>query len=450
MQLEMNLELLDAKNTAAKKSTGGTKKEHDQDSRVIRFIDLFAGMGGTRLGFERACQELGLKHACTFTSEIKSHATKAYSENFSDDRIAGDITAIDPKQIPAFDFLLAGFPCQPFSAAGKRKGLRDDRGNLFFNIVDILEAKRPTGFLLENVDGLVTDNNGETIALIEHELCALGYKISWRVLNASDFGIPQQRKRLYITGHMRKTVDLGNFTPVKKTCSVAIEQNVFDRPIAFGQLLRKHFSHEKLQGMSIKDKRGGSSNIHSWDIEYKGSVTPTQKQLLNAMMTQRRQKKWAIAKCMAWMDGMPLTHDEIASFFPAADLQSMLDDLARKGYIKFEHPKSLHVINGVRTRVQDPRIPKGYNIVTGKLSFPLTKILHPNEFSPTLVATEAGKIGVSLPQGVRPITVREGLRLSGFPDTYNLNSIAYKEAFDLLGNTVMPPVISAVAKRLLA
>ena len=128
----------------------------------------------------------------------------------------------------------------------------------------------------------------------------------------------------------------------------------------------------------------------------------------------------------------------------------MLDDLVKKDYVKFEHPKSLHIHNGIKTRVPDPRIPKGYNIVTGKLSFPLTKILHPDEFSPTLVATEAGKIGVSLPQGVRPITVREGLRLSGFPDTYHLNSIAYKEAFDLLGNTVMPPVISAVAKRLLA
>lgn len=450
MQLEMNLELLDVKNTVAKQNVGATKKEPAHDSRVVRFVDLFAGMGGTRLGFEQACQELGLKHACTFTSEIKSHATRAYSENFSDDRIAGDITAIDPKQIPAFDFLLAGFPCQPFSAAGKRKGLRDDRGNLFFNIIDILEAKRPTGFLLENVDGLVTDNNGETIALIEHALCALGYKISWRVLNAADFGVPQQRKRLYITGHLRKTVDLSDFAPLKKTCSAAIERDVFERPFAFGQLLRKHFSHEKLQGQSIKDKRGGESNIHSWDIEYKGSVTSEQKKLLNAMMTQRRQKKWAIAKGMAWMDGMPLTHDEIASFFSAHNLQGMLDDLVQKGYVKFEHPKSLHVTNGVRVRVPDPRIPKGYNIVTGKLSFPLTKILHPDEFAPTLVATEAGKIGVSLPQGVRAITVREGLRLSGFPDTYNLNSIAYKEAFDLLGNTVMPPVISAVAKRLLA
>jgi DNA (cytosine-5)-methyltransferase 1 len=450
VQLEMNLELPEAKKTGKGKLFGSGKNNQSSDSRVIRFIDLFAGMGGTRLGFEQACQDLGLKHACTFTSEIKNHAVKAYSENFADDRIAGDITAIDPKNIPAFDFLLAGFPCQPFSAAGKRKGLRDDRGNLFFTIVDILQAKRPTGFLLENVDGLVTDNDGQTMAMIEHELCALGYKISWRVLNAADFGVPQQRKRLYITGHLSRTTDLAGFGPVIKTCGVAIENNIFDRPMPFGQTLRKYFSHQELLGKSIKDKRGGESNIHSWDIEYKGAVTHAQKQLLKAMMTQRRQKKWAIAKGMDWMDGMPLTHDEIATFFPHKDLQAMLDDLVAKKYIKFEHPKSLHIKDGIRSRIPDPRIPKGYNIVTGKLSFPLTKILHPDEFAPTLVATEAGKMGVSLPQGVRPITIREGLRLSGFPDNYALNSISYKEAFDLLGNTVMPPVITAVAKRLLA
>lgn len=446
----MNLDLIDDKKVGLKKKPVHLGKESALDTRVIRFIDLFAGMGGTRLGFEQACQELGLKHACTFTSEIKHHAVKAYSENFADDRIAGDITAIDPSSIPAFDFLLAGFPCQPFSSAGKRKGLRDDRGNLFFNIVDILEAKKPTGFLLENVDGLVTDNDGETIALIEHELCALGYHINWRVLSAADFGVPQQRKRLYITGHLKRRVNLDDFEVCINTCSQAIEYEEFTQPHPFGKLLRKYFSHHELQGKSIKDKRGGSANIHSWDIDYKGPVSDEQKELLNAMMTQRRQKRWAVAKGMHWMDGMPLTFDEIASFFPAKNLQVMLDDLTLKGYVKFEHPKSLHIHNGIRTRVPDPRIPKGYNIVTGKLSFPLTKILHPDDFAPTLVATEAGKIGVSLPQGVRSITVREGLRLSGFPDTYSLNSISYKEAFDLLGNTVMPPVITAVAKRLLA
>lgn len=131
----MNLEVTEAKKTRVKLESNTGSIKLGIDSKVIRFIDLFAGMGGTRLGFEMACQELGLKFACTFTSEIKPHAVQAYSENFSDDRIAGDITAIDPQNIPEFDFLLAGFPCQPFSSAGKRKGLRDDRGNLFLTLL---------------------------------------------------------------------------------------------------------------------------------------------------------------------------------------------------------------------------------------------------------------------------------------------------------------------------
>lgn len=417
--------------------------------RVVRFIDLFAGMGGTRVGFEQACQQLTIPSACVFTSEIKPHALQAYTLNFGDDQIAGDITAIDPGKIPNFDFLLGGFPCQPFSSAGKRLGLRDDRGNLFFNIVDILKTKSPSGFLLENVDGLAKDNEGHTIAMIEAELQSLGYFVSWAILDASDFGVPQQRRRLYIVGHKTKQISLTNFEVKKSSCGPLIEENAPIAPTAFAKLLRQHYSTKQLQGKSIKDKRGGSDNIHSWDIEYKGAVSSAQKKLLNQMLTQRRQKKWAAAKGIAWMDGMPLTLNEIATFCSHPDLQTMLDDLVTKGYVRFEHPKTLVEIGGAMVRRQDPRIPKGYNIVTGKLSFPLTKILHPNGIAPTLVATEAGKLGVALEKGVRAITVREGLRLSGFPDSYQLDHLAYKDAFDLLGNTVMPPVICAIVKRLL-
>jgi DNA (cytosine-5)-methyltransferase 1 len=431
------------------KQTSSSQRKASK-KRVIRFIDLFAGMGGTRVGFEQACQELKLACACVFTSEIKPHALKAYALNFGDDHIAGDITAIEPEKIPNFDYLLGGFPCQPFSSAGKRLGLKDDRGNLFFNILEILRAKKPTGFLLENVDGLAKDNDGHTIAMIEAELQALGYQVSWAILDASDFAVPQQRRRLYIAGHVNKKIDLTNFEVIKRSCGESIERNAPIATTPFAKLLREHYSAKQLEGKSIKDKRGGSENIHSWDIEYKGPVSSTQKKLLNQMLTQRRQKKWAIAKGMAWMDGMPLTLDEIASFFPHPKLKAMLDDLVVKGYVRFEHPKALVDIAGTATRRPDPRIPKGYNIVTGKLSFPLTKILHPEGIAPTLVATEAGKLGVSLPNGVRAITVREGLRLSGFPDSYQLDHLSYKDAFDLLGNTVMPPVICAVVQRILA
>ena len=132
----------------------------------LKFIDLFAGMGGTRIGFEQACESVKLKSKCVFTSEVKEHAIKAYKENFQDDEVFGDITKIEPNDIPDFDYLLAGFPCQPFSHAGSRKGFLDTRGTLFFDVERILEAKKPEGFLLENVEGLESHDNGKTLKVI--------------------------------------------------------------------------------------------------------------------------------------------------------------------------------------------------------------------------------------------------------------------------------------------
>ncbi len=124
--------------------------------KKITFIDLFAGLGGTRIGFEQACTEHNLKAECVFTSEIKPYAVKIYEHNFSGDMVHGDITKIKETEIPDFDFLLGGFPCQAFSNAGKRAGFDDARGTLFFDVVRILKEKKPKGFLLENVEGLVS------------------------------------------------------------------------------------------------------------------------------------------------------------------------------------------------------------------------------------------------------------------------------------------------------
>ena len=149
------------------------------------------------------------------------------------------------------------------------------------------------------------------------------------------------------------------------------------------------------------------------------------------------------------MDGMPLTIEEIKTFYDHPDLEVSLMDLTKKGYLTFEHPKMKVVINGIAKRVPHTTAAKGYNIVAGKLSFPLAKIIDPNDVAPTIVATEAGKIGVATEKGIRSITVQEGLRFSGFPSNYKITETDYAKAFDLIGNTVMPPVIKAVALRLL-
>lgn len=158
------------------------------------------------------------------------------------------------------------------------------------------------------------------------------------------------------------------------------------------------------------------------------------------------------------MDGMPLTLKQIQTFAPSNnlfqsyDLKEMLDDLVDKGYLRFEHPKKLvkEVLeNGVITsRVYDETKPKGYNIVTGKLSFEINKILNPNDIAPTLVATDMSKIVVPDGKGVRKLTIREGLRIFGYPDSYEI-PVKINFAYDLLGNTVVVPVLKAISDRIL-
>lgn len=161
--------------------------------KKLKIIDLFAGIGGIRLGFEKIGAE------CVFSSEWDKHAQEMYEANFGE-KPFGDINNINPEDIPNHDFLLAGFPCQPFSIAGKQLGFADTRGTLFFNIEKILEEKQPYGFLLENVSRLVTHDKGRTFKVIIDKLENLGYTVYYKVLNTIDYGIPQLRKRIYIVG----------------------------------------------------------------------------------------------------------------------------------------------------------------------------------------------------------------------------------------------------------
>ncbi len=168
----------------------------------FRYIDLFAGIGGIRIPF----QELGGE--CVFTSEWDSFAQKTYKMNFGGE-IWGDITKVDEKKdIPDFDILLGGFPCQPFSQAGLHKGFSDTRGTLFFDIERILKSKRPKAFLLENVKQLRGHDKGRTYKVIEEHLRDLDYTVDSAVLRAGDFGVPQNRERIYIVGFDKKYFDL--------------------------------------------------------------------------------------------------------------------------------------------------------------------------------------------------------------------------------------------------
>lgn len=166
----------------------------------LRIIDLFAGVGGIRLGFQQAAAEFGISTRCVLSSEIDRWACMTYQKNFGEDPFC-DVTEIDEKKIPDFDVCLAGFPCQAFSIAGKRGGFEDTRGTLFFDVARIIKEKRPGAFLLENVKGLVNHRGGKTLETILNTLREdLGYTTYFQVLNAKDYGLAQNRERIYIVG----------------------------------------------------------------------------------------------------------------------------------------------------------------------------------------------------------------------------------------------------------
>lgn len=432
--------------------------------KVVKFIDLFSGMGGIRLGFEQAFKKAGYNTKCVLTSEIKEAAIKAHELNFPGEKIEGDVTKIETKNIEDFEFLLAGFPCQAFSVAGKQRGFADTRGTLFFEVERILRDKKPYGFILENVEGLVThdkenvsDKIGRTLSTIIHSLETMGYVVNWKVLDAKDFGLAQTRNRIYIVGTLKDKISLDNFKKKSKSFGRVQENGLPTIDDAFTQALLAIYQPQELYGKSIKDKRGGENNIHSWELGIRGQTTIAEKNLLNRLLKERRKKHWAEIIGIDWMDGMPLTVEQIRTFYDSDQLEQMLQNLLEMGYLVYEHPKKKVTVTNEdgrssSERVPDETKPKGYNIVTGKLSFEFSQILDPLTTTPTMVAMDMERVGVVDGNGIRRLTLNEGLALFGYPKKYSLEiydteSKRRKAGFDLLGNTVCVPVIQAVAER---
>lgn len=189
------------------------------------FIDLFAGIGGFRIPL----QDLGGR--CVFSSEINAYAQKSYQLNYGDTP-HGDITKLDISTIPKHDVLTAGFPCQPFSISGKMKGFEDTRGTLIYNVFQVIEKHQPKVVFLENVKHLMHHNKGQTLRTILTHLEELGYRVAWQLLNASDFGVPQNRERIVIVASKTKLFD---FSAIK-TQPKPILKDFLDRKAHFEYL----------------------------------------------------------------------------------------------------------------------------------------------------------------------------------------------------------------------
>ena len=226
------------------------------------FIDLFAGIGGIRLGFEAAGGH------CVFSSEFDENACKTYEANFGE-HPSGDITKIDAKDIPDFDILLGGFPCQAFSIIGKKEGFENETcGTLFFEIERILKEKQPKAFMLENVRNLTAHDKGNTFKVIRTHLEALGYTVYAKVLNALDYGVPQKRERIIIVG-FKDNVPFSFPEPVpmseRKTLKDILETDVDE----------KYYVKERIRDsrlMRLKDPNYPKPYISHENMA--GSITP--------------------------------------------------------------------------------------------------------------------------------------------------------------------------------
>lgn len=411
---------------------------------MIRFVDLFAGIGGIRQGLELALRKNGIDFECVFSSEIDKKAQETYVLNYKE-KPTGDIREV--QSLPAHDVLLAGFPCQAFSYAGKQKGFADTRGTLFFEIERLLaaSAKKPPLLLLENVRGFTTHDNGRTFATVVSRLNSLGYQVETLLLNSSNFGVPQNRIRVYlICSYQRKASismlsnlgasdshqfkknieqnDLFNESQqifVRNVIEPEVDQRYWCSPKFIGQLkdALQGKPFESLHGVRMIDYRGGNS-LHSWELGTKGHCSSEERALMNAIIGNRRKKHFGVEQ-----DGKELTIEQIKTFWEDANLEGLLASLVSKGYLRV--------------------IKNKYNPTCGNMSFEVFKFLDPDSISITIVTSDAHRLGIVQNGLPRRITPRECARLQGFPDSFILNpndAFAYRQ----LGNSVSVPVITAI------
>jgi DNA (cytosine-5)-methyltransferase 1 len=415
-------------------------------NRKLKFVDLFAGVGGIRLGLEEVLRKNSIDFECVFSCEIHPKAQETYALNYGDVPHS-DIREV--KSLPPHDVLLAGFPCQAFSYAGKQKGFADTRGTLFFEIERLLGVakKKPKYLLLENVRGFTTHDKGRTFETVIHHLDQLGYKVKPILLNSSNFNVPQNRVRIYLVCKLKEEPiisiqsDVGHsdshkfkksknqldifdkFDEQSKTVKDILESSVDEKYLCsdkFTQQLKDALDGEsfnKLHGVRLIDYRGGNS-IHSWDLGLKGQCTKDERDFMDALISNRRKKEFGDHQ-----DGKRLNLVQIKTFWDKPNVKKLIASLLKKGYISEE--------NGT------------YNPVAGNMSFEVFKFLDPDSISITVVSSDANKLGVVANGVPRRITPRECARLQGFPDTFKLHpndSWAYHQ----LGNSVSVPVISAV------
>ncbi|MDB9315864.1 DNA cytosine methyltransferase [Spirulina sp. CS-785/01] len=425
------------------------------------FVDLFAGIGGFRIALEK----LGGK--CRAYSEIDKEAIKVYQQNFinyltQDEPSLGDITQVEafPDNI---DLVVGGVPCQPWSVAGQLKGFADPRGKLWFDVVRLIKQSQPKAFIFENVRGLANPKNRDSFEFLLQQFTTIGYQVKWNILNAYDFGLPQNRERVFIVGIRQ---DIANAEEYEFPSPLNLNPKVLDILDEFKnhQLPQKakldpdvifknnnippsrtrfQKSNELNDFFIFSDLRNGHTTIHSWDIL---ETTAREKEICLTLLKNRRRKKYGKK------DGNPLALEHFQEFIP--DLcPSELEELVNKNIFRktdnnkyeFVNSKNMSGINGVY-RIILPNCDVVPTLTaTGSKNFYATCFLNadnPEDYKKKFLKR------IYKQQKYKPFTAQHACKLQGFPEDFVLHSHD-KTAQKQFGNAVPVPVVFHVAKHLM-
>jgi DNA (cytosine-5)-methyltransferase 1 len=423
------------------------------------FVDLFAGIGGFRIPLE----ELGGK--CLGYSEIDKEAIKVYQNNFiksdnAEEVYLGDITQLN--QLPfEIDVLVGGVPCQPWSIAGKMQGLDDPRGKLWLDVFRVVKINQPKAFIFENVKGLTEPRNKSSLEYIVYNLTASGYVIKYQVLNSYDFGLPQDRDRVFIVGIRNDIENCWGFT-FPKPVNTKLKLSDFISDLQPAKFIKKKFPTKVLFDSKIPASRGrfqkidelndfflfadirdGHTTIHSWDL----IETSTREKLICQSILKNRRKKIYGQK-----DGNPLSLKVLKTLI--TDLQEEeIDNLVSKEILRFVEGQGYEFINskissginGVSKIFLPHADAIGTLTATGTRDFVATisiECQEPEAYKQTFIKEIYQK------KKFKPLLAQDYARLQGFPEWFQIanNESAAKHQF---GNAVSVPVVYHLVKALL-
>jgi len=413
----------------------------------MKFIDTFSGIGG----FAKPLIEAG--HECVGFSEINKWAIQVYQNQFPDHHFLGDITKIDADRLPDFDLLVGGFPCQSFSMAGKRGGFDDTRGTLFFELARILKAKRPKWYIFENVKGLISHDNGKTLGTIMQTLWELGYTADYQVLNSKDFGVAQNRERVFIVG------------TIAEECGTLKEFWHFDYPKKFDYKVKladiledevdeKYYLSEKklkkiLQAMgSVREPTAfAERGRYNEDGKVNQIIEPRFDGLTNTLTSVEKDNQVFVIKRKRNEFGKAIRKD-----YESGKTKARLKDMRDWQVINQSHSNTLTGVEIDNLILVPEATKKGYTVAMEGDSINLKQ-----EKSKTRRGRVGKGLAATLDKDAQQYTIQnsrarrftptEYARLQGFPDNWH-EGLSDAQAYKCYGNAVTTKLIKALIKNL--